>query len=117
MLYGNINCLPSYNLLFLADPTEYGNAKIAIDLRDSAGERCVGEMAVFFISGGPLGVPLAITVLSVVCATTIMFAQATTLFEYHRFLQQLLGLVWMFWVVYMLPVLTLGLHRQWRRRA
>lgn len=31
-------------LLFLADTTEYGNAKTALGLRDWAGDRCVGEL-------------------------------------------------------------------------
>ena len=36
---------PGRCLLFLADTCEYGYAKTALGLRDWAGERCVGEMA------------------------------------------------------------------------
>ena len=45
MLNGNIDCLPRHYLLFLADPAEHGFAKTALDLRDSAGERYAGELA------------------------------------------------------------------------
>jgi uncharacterized NAD-dependent epimerase/dehydratase family protein len=45
MTNSTIDALPGRYLLFLADTTEIGYAKTALGLRDWAGPRCVGEMA------------------------------------------------------------------------